>query len=436
MTNRIITKRRKSYRKKRHSHRRFFHFCLTIIAAMLFALFVFTPSLNLRGGDYVTVEAGLSFDDKGAFIRFLGFIELPTDFEIEGFVDSSKIDNYTLKYTARHFGRKLSCVRNVSVKDTKSPVINLVAPNESSLVTTISKWEDPGYSAEDAFEGELTDKVKVEMIPDTESKVCTVIYRLSDSSGNTAEAKRTFKFEKADIQSGGENKEITKPATPDSDANTTVSDGDSVIYLTFDDGPSAGVTPRILDTLLANNVKATFFIINYSDTNKTLVKRAIDEGHSVGIHGYSHSYDVIYASDEAFIDNITKLHDRLLSDFDYDSKLMRFPGGSSNSISAKHNTGIMSRLCPKMESLGYAYFDWNVSSGDADEKTASAYYIVNGVTSGVKKGRANVVLMHDSSTKTTTADALQEIIDFGKKNGFTFSALQHNSPTAHHRINN
>ena len=162
----------------------------------------------------------------------------------------------------------------------------------------------------------------------------------------------------------------------------------------------------------------------------------IDEGHTVAIHGYSHDYATIYASDDAFMENIYKLRDRLRADFGYEATFIRFPGGASNTISANHCKGIMSRLVKRVEQEGFAYFDWNVDSGDADGNTKPKDYILSHVKSGLCQGRGNVVLMHDAGMKTTTADALPEILQYGLANGYTFLPITKDTVPVHHATSN
>ena len=238
----------------------------------------------------------------------------------------------------------------------------------------------------------------------------TITYTVTDQAGNTATAERTVTVKKADKSSR--------------------------IYLTFDDGPSQRVTPRILDTLKQYDAKATFFILNYAEEDKPLIQRMIDEGHTVAIHGYSHDYATIYASDDAFMENIYKLRDRLRADFGYEATFIRFPGGASNTISANHCKGIMSRLVKRVEQEGFAYFDWNVDSGDADGNTKPKDYILSHVKSGLCQGRGNVVLMHDAGMKTTTADALPEILQYGLANGYTFLPITKDTVPVHHATSN
>lgn len=203
--------------------------------------------------------------------------------------------------------------------------------------------------------------------------------------------------------------------------NTTEEENKSIIYLTFDDGPSLDITPKILDILKEENVKATFFIIDYNDNKKTLIERTIKEGHSIGLHGTSHDYKKIYSSLDAGIKNFTSLNEKVKNDFGVDTKIIRFPGGSSNTVS-KFNPGIMTELSSKLLALDYIYFDWNVCSGDSgDVKTKEGVY--KSVTKNLKHNRNNIVLMHDFAKNTKTLNALRDIIKYGKENGYIFKEI-------------
>lgn len=207
-----------------------------------------------------------------------------------------------------------------------------------------------------------------------------------------------------------------------------------VIYLTFDDGPSMNITPKILDILKKKNIKATFFILNYDSKKEAIVKREVNEGHTVAIHGYSHDYKEIYKSEEVYMQNIKKLQDKIKASTGYNATITRFPGGSSNTVS-KYNPGIMTRLTKKVVNAGYKYFDWNVTSGDAGEAKSSSD-VYNNVINNLSKSRSNVVLMHDFSGNTKTLNALEDIINYGLNNGYTFSKITENTPMVTHSVNN
>ena len=118
------------------------------------------------------------------------------------------------------------------------------------------------------------------------------------------------------------------------------------------------------------------------------------------------------------------------------SNIIRFPGGSSNTVSKKYNLGIMTRLTQEVQNRGYTYFDWNVTSGDADDKKLTASEIVQRCKNDMPKRSNACVLMHDAPTKTTTVDALPQVIQLFRDNGFTFETLDSNSVVPKHTVNN
>lgn len=206
-----------------------------------------------------------------------------------------------------------------------------------------------------------------------------------------------------------------------------------ICYLTFDDGPSEN-TLKILEILKRENIKATFFVIN---TDKmSYLKNIADDGHAIGLHSYTHKYSSIYSSDEAYFNDLQMISDTVFQYTGIRSNIIRFPGGSSNTTSKKYNKGIMTRLTKEVQNRGYAYFDWNVTSGDADDKKVSADYIVQQCKKDMPKKSNACVLMHDASAKTTTVDALPQVIKLFRDNGFTFEKLDSNSVVPKHKVNN
>ena len=222
----------------------------------------------------------------------------------------------------------------------------------------------------------------------------------------------------------------TKTATTDNKKSNN-----GVIWLTFDDGPSANITPKVLDILKKENIKATFFVINYSNSNEHLLKREVAEGHTIGIHGYSHEYSKIYKSKETFMSNVYTLQDRIYKSTGVKSMYTRFPGGSSNTVSRKYCKGIMTELTKEMLAKGFKYYDWNISSGDAGgAKDAKGVY--KNVTKNLSKKRGNMVLMHDFGANKKGLEALPKIIEYAKKEGYTFAPIDDNTPMYAQHVNN
>ena len=209
------------------------------------------------------------------------------------------------------------------------------------------------------------------------------------------------------------------------------------IYLTFDDGPSLNITPQILDVLKGNNIKATFFVVDYQvgSEREALIVRAFNEGHTIGLHGTSHTYSKIYSSLEALIENFETLQEKVYSSTGYQSNIIRFPGGSSNTVSKNYCEGIITKAVEYFSSTDFVYFDWNVDSQDAGG-TTNPDGVFENVTSSIKPGRNNIVLMHDSGSKSHTLEALQAIIDWAISEGYEFKAITEETPQITHRIAN
>lgn len=223
----------------------------------------------------------------------------------------------------------------------------------------------------------------------------------------------------------------SQPSTAGQYATTvTVSpEAYKVCYLTFDDGPSAN-TLKILDILNRYGVKATFFVINTN--NIQYVKNIHEAGHAVGLHAYSHQYSEIYASEDAYFADLEKISSVVEGIIGIRPSIIRFPGGSSNAVSRKYCPGLMTQLVNSVRERGYQFFDWNVSSNDATSVTPSYTYIRNSVLNGAKNITSACVLMHDSSAKTTTVQALPEMIEGLIKMGYRFETLQVDTFGYHH----
>ncbi len=214
--------------------------------------------------------------------------------------------------------------------------------------------------------------------------------------------------------------------------------GDLVCYLTFDDGPSATVTPKILATLKQYNAKATFFVVGYGKLD--LLEEIHNDGHAIGLHSDTHKWN-IYKSSDAYFKDLQSISDKVYNKIGIRPDIIRFPGGSSNTVSRNHCKGIMSKLVVQVEEKGYKYFDWNVDSSDADGNNIAKDKIVKSVINGCKdkngKPKAKVcVLMHDLTGKNTTAEALPEIMSELYKMGYRFEALTKDSPVFHQGVAN
>lgn len=300
---------------------------------------------------------------------------------------------------------KTTLTRKIIKRDIVKPTIQLKNGDSINIVVG-TPYHEEGYTVTDNCDKDIASKVKIEGSVDYNTLgTYTLTYSVSDHANNETKVVRTV--------------HVVKKSMP------------GTIYLTFDDGPRAGTTDKILDILKEENVKATFFVTNSGPDE--LIKRAYDEGHSIGLHTATHDYSQIYQSEENYFNDLKQVQDRVFRITGYQSMIIRFPGGSSNTISRKYKAGIMTSLTKKVLEQGYRYYDWNLASGDAGVvKTPEGVYQI--VTSNLSHDRMNVVLMHD--IKSYTRDSLRQIIQYAKANGYTFDVIDQNTEVIAQNVNN
>lgn len=255
-------------------------------------------------------------------------------------------------------------------------------------------------------------------------------------NNNTSTTNTTETQSKTTETKPNENKTQTNKISENktTESKTTTTNEKSIAYLTFDDGPSS-ITHSVLDILKKYNVKATFFVINSGNYNKATLQREVNEGHTIGLHAYDHNYAIAYKDDNSYLDGIDKLRAKVKADTGFDSHYIRFPGGSSNTISKRYSKGIMSRITKTAKQRGYKYYDWNVDDDDAGRaRTADDCY--NNVIKELRPNRSNIVLMHDFGTNKKILEALPRIIEYCQKNGYTMLPIDDNTPEIHHGISN
>ena len=199
------------------------------------------------------------------------------------------------------------------------------------------------------------------------------------------------------------------------------------VYLTFDDGPSI-YTGQILDILKANDVKATFFVIGRDEEYYEYYKRIVDEGHTIGMHSYSHVYQDFYASQDSFADELTRLNDLIYNVTGTRSQIFRFPGGSSNQVSALP----IETYIKYLNENNIQYYDWNALSGDAVTSGLSPEQLVDNIMNDVEKNQDSIVLMHDLQTTHATVESLQLLIDTLKSEGYEILPIDENTPLIQH----
>ncbi|WP_418554622.1 ATP-dependent metallopeptidase FtsH/Yme1/Tma family protein [Longibaculum muris] len=209
-------------------------------------------------------------------------------------------------------------------------------------------------------------------------------------------------------------------------------DNEKVVYLTFDDGPSRH-TPEVLEILKRYQCKATFFITGMNKKYRPYIKTAYDQGHTIGLHTYSHNYSKVYASTNAYFKDLDKVGKLAKEYIGFTPKYIRFPGGGSNTISRKYNKGIMSQLTKQVGKKGYIYYDWNCENGDGYAHMSQSQMLKRATSSSAKKV---MILMHDANGKQNTVDILPKVIEHYQKKEYTFKAIDDSTPVFHQHVNN
>ncbi|MEC0180947.1 polysaccharide deacetylase [Paenibacillus peoriae] len=209
-------------------------------------------------------------------------------------------------------------------------------------------------------------------------------------------------------------------------------DGKKVAYLSFDDGPSVTVTPKILDILKEENVKATFFVVGKAveenENTKKIIKRIVKEGHAIGNHSYSHDYGYLYpnrsVNSDVFMNDIEKVNQTLkqILGQDFSTRVIRFPGG--HMTWQKRDPIGMNRLDNALREKDYHQIDWNVLPKDAEGAPKKAAELIYEFKKSIASREKAVILMHDTYGKEETAKALPEIIKYLKEQGYEFKTIR------------
>lgn len=460
---------------------------VTLLFLIILFLSLFNININLNGSPKETIEYGDTYTEQGATAAFNtpASKNVPLNVTIKGSVDSSKLGTYHIHYKAKKGIFSVQKSREVKIVDTKAPIIEL-NKIDGYYPKTGETYQEEGFTATDNYDGDITSKIKR-----TEDKN-VITYTVSDSSGNKTSVQRTIEYNDGiaptitlngdsdiTIKAGtrfedpgctakdshgndisdsvsvsdnvstyragtytitysvtdkfGNETSIDRTVTVEAVKQTaTTSSGNKVVYLTFDDGPGAH-TQQLLDILDKYNVKVTFFVTNVNSGYENMIAKEAAAGHTVAIHSASHDYKKIYSSVDAFFADLNEMSDIIYAQTGQRTKLIRFPGGSSNTVSLKYCSGIMTTLTKAVTDQGYKYFDWNVSSGDAGG-TTSTEEVYQNVVNGMKSHNVSVVLQHD--IKGFSVNAVERIIQWGLANGYTFLPLTTSTEDVHHGVNN
>lgn len=477
---------KKDILSEKHNHNKSNLLILIILFIVLVIIFigmhVLIPKIIIKKENPLEISYQQEYVEYGATANYLGK-DLTNKIKISGKVDSSKVGHYQITYTVKEGIFEIHKSREVYVVDKEAPSIVLEGEKEVNICPN-TEFKELGYTATDEYDGDLTNQVQIKKKKDK------IVYTVKDSSGNKTSITR--KINQIDVVSptitlkGNETMYITPTETynepgftaedncsgnltnkvtvtgevkngqigtysliyeVEDDASNKITverkviisertDPNSgmikngVIYLTFDDGPSNVTTGEILDVLKEEGVKATFFVTNGGPDY--LIKRMYDEGHTVALHTATHNYTTVYSSVDAYFNDLNTVSNRVKRITGQTSKIIRFPGGSSNTVSRRYCSKIMSTLVEEVLNRGYRYYDWNVDSQDA--AGANREQVYHNVTSRLSKNKANMVLMHD--IKISTRDAIRDIIRYGKENGYTFERIDMDTYMIRQQVNN
>lgn len=362
------------------------------------------PVISLTGSEIGIACPGKDYVDEGATASDNYDGDISDKVKVE--VGDNKLV-YSVSDSSGNIGK---IERSIEYKDEDSPAIELKG-NSTIYLYVGNSYNEPGYTASDNCDGDITDKVEVSGNVNTSSSgTYKITYSVTDSNDNSSSVERTVIVRKKNVY------------------NTY---GDGIVYLTFDDGPSER-TREILNILDEEGVKATFFVCGANE----YTKRAYNSGHTIALHSNTHNYSYIYASGNNFFEDLAAIDNKVYNAIGIHSKFTRFPGGSSNTISRNYSIGIMSYLTEEVENRGYTYFDWNVDSNDAGSDVYNSDNIYANVINHLSHSKTNIVLMHDSGGHTATVKALRNIIRTAKEYGYSFKAINSDTPVVHHGVNN
>ena len=218
------------------------------------------------------------------------------------------------------------------------------------------------------------------------------------------------------------------PAVATSDAGTPAAPSlpEKWVCLTFDDGPSK-TTPEVLAALDAAGVHGTFFVVatGYNEKYLPLLTQAAAAGHQIALHSATHQYSNIYASTDAFWQDIRTLRQALEPYVDVTAiDWLRFPGGSTNTVSHRYGgNGIMKTLKAQAEDKGYHWIDWNVCAEDATASHPDAAQILRNIRRDADGQDTCVVLLHDTKATGQTVKALPDMIAYFREQGYNFCTI-------------
>lgn len=408
---------------------------IMIVFFLLWLLWVgtyFLIHIQLNGESRLRLKLGESYQEFGATSSFLG---KNLSIKTKNNISTAQIGIYEVTYKSRNWlGITRSKKRIVEVYDATKPVIELKG-NILETVILDAEYIDPGYSAYDNIDGDLTDKVIVENNVNTKQEgIYEVIYRVKDSNQNETIVKRVVqvrgkiiryqdKYEKIDNKKNGwwsGNKfDHTRP-TGGADINKLkeysayfMGPDDKTIYLTFDEGSNDTYLDQIAELLKKNNVPATFFLCgNYMKENSEQVKKWVEAGFSIGNHTYHHRSTPDYANETGF----SEFQKEIIS---MEELYQEIVGAPMDKIYRDPKGEWSYRGLQMVQDMGYRSFFWSADYLDFDQ-TYSKEHAYNEMMKRYHNGA--IYLLHPK--QKGTYEALEDFIKEMRKLGYQFGLVK------------
>lgn len=446
---------------------------IVVIVSVIYNIF---PRLQLNGPKNMVLSYRDIYVEPGVIVKnvtgnYMSKIKTSSN------VDTKSIGSYYVDYSLKISGRTLHVRRNVKIIDDIAPVIKL--NGEQIIELSINDtYEEPGVVANDEYDGDLTDRVRVNGTVDTSKYGEYVLtYEVEDNSHNVTKVNRIIKIvdeEKPTFDCDGNysvfrvgesnpigcqaidnfdgditdkvkitgDYNMNKPGmykviytVSDNALNKTSIEHNIVVYkkrqvnrayLTFDDGPSV-LTKDILKILNDYGIKATFFVaVQGNADNYKYLKDIVNDGHELGLHGYHHT-DILYRDKETFVKNFLEFKSLIKSKVGLEVNMYRFPGGSR---SRYLNDNVFKEIKAYFKESDITYYDWNVDSTDSSSLDITSDEIVENTIKQIIKCDSDevTILFHDTDTKSATISALPQIINILKQMNYEFDVISNSEP--------
>ena len=379
-----------------------------VVVLLALGLFIYQKFVKqqLHFKDDLTIEINGKFDP----LSYISEVENGSVKEVtcqSKNLNIKKLGEYEITYTYKDCDYEAV----IQVVDTTKPEFKGL----DDLIVSLNTTPDlkAGVEVSDNSLEKIQYKIDSKKLDTSKEGMYEVTYSAKDSSGNKTTVKRKIEVIK---KIGSEHQSDEK-----------------VVYLTFDDGPSEN-TQKIMDILARYNVKATFFVTGRNQKYNYLIKDAYKAGHTIALHTYSHDYQTVYSSVDNYFDDLNKVGQMVKKEIGFVPHYIRFPGGSSNTISRKYCQGIMSTLTKEVVEKGYQYYDWNADSTDASGNHVAVDKLIRNGT--LCHDNNVMILCHDAQAKDTTVQALPSIIEHYQSLGYSFKGIDDKTYTPHQSVNN